>query len=267
MEENKIIFCKECGKESIDNSPTKDKEFCSRKCFLKFNRIEFNRKSMERKRLKRKIEKINDTRKYVCALCGKDIEKIGLYKRRRFCSVACKVKDWKIRHPNYIDKNKYVRLKKWRRENKEKYRIAKNRQYRNRIKRDPLFAKRESERIMKLRMKRMNIDKEFYVRERVRNSFTKALRIYCKTGKITKSKMYGIDYKLIAESLKPFPKDIENWHIDHIIPLVRFNLNNLEEIKKAFAPNNLQWLPALENIRKKDRTMEEWNTIKNRQEK
>lgn len=48
------------------------------------------------------------------------------------------------------------------------------------------------------------------------------------------------------------------WHIDHIVPLARFDLTKEEEFKKAVHYLNLQPLWAEENIKKKDLTMEEW---------
>ena len=65
-----------------------------------------------------------------------------------------------------------------------------------------------------------------------------------------KSKKYGIDYKAIIEHLKPFPKDISIYHIDHIKPLCSFDLTSPKEVKKAFAPENHQWLLARDNLMK-----------------
>ena len=61
---------------------------------------------------------------------------------------------------------------------------------------------------------------------------------------------YGIYWNKVIESLKPFPEDIKNYEIDHIMPLHSFNLENKEEIKKAFNPSNLQWLTIEENRKK-----------------
>ena len=52
------------------------------------------------------------------------------------------------------------------------------------------------------------------------------------------SKKYGINYQAIIEYLKPLPENLSNYHIHHIKPLFTFDFNNLEEIKKAFAPEN-----------------------------
>ena len=78
----------------------------------------------------------------------------------------------------------------------------------------------------------------------------RALKKYSTTGKIHSSNKYGINYSKIILYLSPFPKDISKYHIDHKIPLCSFNLENPEEIKKAFAPENHQWLLAEENLKK-----------------
>lgn len=64
------------------------------------------------------------------------------------------------------------------------------------------------------------------------------------------SKKYGLDWEKVIQELKPFPKDIKNFEIDHILPLHSFDLNKFEEIKKAFDPSNLQWLTIEENRKK-----------------
>jgi hypothetical protein len=54
----------------------------------------------------------------------------------------------------------------------------------------------------------------------------------------------------IIKHLTPFPKDRENYHIDHIKPLCSFDFNDPEQIKEAFAPENHQWLTIEENLKK-----------------
>jgi len=55
-------------------------------------------------------------------------------------------------------------------------------------------------------------------------------------------KKYEVDVKAIINYLKPFPKDLENYHVDHIIPLSKFDHNIPEQIKRAWTPENLTWL-------------------------
>ncbi len=108
----------------------------------------------------------------------------------------------------------------------------------------------------KRRKQQRKVNFNLRIRERIRSNFYLSLKKYSTTGKIKSLKEYGINMKSIIEHLKPFPKDIENYHIDHICPLVSFNFVNkdgsinLEEVKKAWSPENLQWLTAEENIKK-----------------
>lgn len=106
------------------------------------------------------------------------------------------------------------------------------------------------ERNIAYRKQRIKINTNFALICRLRSSLIRAFKYYSKTGKIKVSCEYRIDYQAIIEHLKPFPKDIENYHVDHIIPLSRFNFNNPKHIKIAFRPENHQWLTKEENIRK-----------------
>ena len=95
---------------------------------------------------------------------------------------------------------------------------------------------------------------QFKIAELLRNNLRQALRRYGE-GKTFKSSFYGVDYKEIIEHIGAMPNDGQKYHIDHIRPLASFDLTKIEEIKKAFAPTNHQWLEATENIRKSDK----WN--------
>lgn len=99
---------------------------------------------------------------------------------------------------------------------------------------------------------------QYLIRYRLRQLLYHALERYTKTGKIMSSKKYGISYELIIKRLTPLPfriEDLRNWNIDHIIPLSKFDLNNPEELKKAFSQENLQWLSAKENRIKYNKVM------------
>jgi len=151
----------------------------------------------------------------------------------------------------------YVKLKakKYYQKNKEKInkRMNKYRQM-------PGIKEREikREKSLKYQLMRKNYKQkpEIKIRIRLLARIYNALKHYTKTGKIMSSKMYGINYKKIIEYLKPFPKDLSKYHIDHIKPLCSFQFTmengsaNLEEIEKAFVPENHQWLLAKENQRK-----------------
>ncbi len=123
----------------------------------------------------------------------------------------------------YNDDNEEMR-KQYYQDNKEQL----NLNQKIRIKNDPIFA----------------------IKKRLSGRLRHAFKTYSKNGKVKSSREYGIDYNAIMEHLKPFPKSRELYHIDHIKPLCSFNFNNKEEIKKAFAPENHQWLLAIDNMKK-----------------
>ena len=74
-----------------------------------------------------------------------------------------------------------------------------------------------------------------------------AFKIYSKNGKTKSADEYGINYEAIIKYIGPKPDDIQDWHIDHIIPLASFDFDDIEQIQLAFSPENHQWLIAKEN--------------------
>ena len=92
-------------------------------------------------------------------------------------------------------------------------------------------------------------DELFKIKNRLRVRLCQAIELYLINGKIMGSSK-GISYGAIIEHLKPFPKDLSKYHIDHIKPLCTFELTDPKEVKKAFAPENHQWLTAHENLSK-----------------
>jgi len=101
---------------------------------------------------------------------------------------------------------------------------------------------REKQRIYQ--KNRLINDLNFKIRRRLSN------RLWCviNRGNIPKDNL--INYKAIIEYLQPFPNEICRYHIDHIKPLSSFDLTKPNEIKKAFAPENHQWLLAKDNLSK-----------------
>jgi len=97
--------------------------------------------------------------------------------------------------------------------------------------------------------KRMKTDYKYMIKTRLRDRLREAIRFYTHTGKIRNSEEY-LDYKRIIKHLGPCPGDRKDYHIDHIIPLYNFDFSKEEEIIKAFAPKNLQWLSVKDNLKK-----------------
>ncbi|MFA5048291.1 MAG: hypothetical protein WC516_04705 [Patescibacteria group bacterium] len=102
---------------------------------------------------------------------------------------------------------------------------------------------------------RIENDQRFVVIDRLRKRLKSAFKVFSKNGKIKKSKEYGIYFEAILKHIGPCPGKCEDFHIDHVTPLHLFNFNNPDEIKKAFAPENHQWLKKEENLRKGGRLL------------
>ena len=94
-------------------------------------------------------------------------------------------------------------------------------------------------------------DREYYqknsLRIRIRNRVSKALRSQG-IKKVMTVDGYGIDVAAIIAHIGPCPGP--DWHIDHLRPLAWFDLSDPNELMAAFSPENHQWLPAFENMKK-----------------
>ena len=101
------------------------------------------------------------------------------------------------------------------------------------------------------RKQRRKIDKDYLIKERIRSNFYLSLKKYSITGKVMSTSKY-LDMDAIIKHLTPFP-DLLLYEVDHIIPLKRFNHDDPEQIRRAWLPSNLQWLPKEINRWKSDR--------------
>lgn len=200
-----------------------------------------------------------------CESCGIEIK--AKLKSKRFCSRSCQLKKY-FEDPNnkkarrdynkkYVNESENKeRMKEWRKGYRQRPDIkAKNRilavtKYREKRKKYwKEYGKRSKvrSRINTKDRTRRKIDKKYAIIDRLRRSLNHALTKYSETGKIMSSKKYGINWGNIINNLQPFPKNLNNYEIDHIKPLHSFNFNDSKEIKKAFDPLNLQWLTIEEN--------------------
>ena len=206
--------------------------------------------------------------KNICSVCGKEFKSISKFKK--YCSLDCKEKQKSLVKASLLkpkiclrckDKqtltplhiycescNHIVLIEQYNR-HKERSRNNSNKRYQI-IKDDLEFKRKRNEKYKIYHVNRYKEDSQFAVAVRLRNLLYQALKTYTKNGKTFSSKKYGIDYNKLIEQLKPFPKNIETLNIDHIKPLCSFNLENIEEIKKAFAPENLRWISEKENKQK-----------------
>lgn len=155
----------------------------------------------------------------------------------------------------------------------------KSQNYYDRKKRDPIaYKKLISRMVEKRRLKRQN-DLKFRFDERkktiqrakerykkdpifklslnLRNRLNRAVERGTKTGSAVQDLGCSIsDFKIYLESKFQPGMTWENhgeWHIDHIIPLSKVDLKNVDEFKKAVHFTNLQPLWAKENIKKSNK--------------
>ncbi len=166
------------------------------------------------------------------------VSKLGEeYRQRPEVKVRKKESDKQYYEKNKEKIDKYQ--KRYQKDNEEELK-----QYRKQ------YGQDNKERRRKFLNKKYSDDSYFAIKIKLRTRLYRTLRQYSKNGKVRTSNEYGIDYKAIIEHLKPFPKHRGLFHIDHIIPISSFDFNNPEEIKKAFAPENHQWLLAEDNLKK-----------------
>jgi len=110
--------------------------------------------------------------------------------------------------------------------------------------------KRESDKERKAR------DPESRLRAKISSAFTTSFKRYGMTKEDTRFSYTGISQSEYAAHLKndPLWEDYVNKsypiHVDHVLPLFLFQLECEDEIKKAWNPRNLRFLPASENLSK-----------------
>lgn len=94
------------------------------------------------------------------------------------------------------------------------------------------------------------------IRRNLRSRLNRALRGLYKSGSAIRDLGCSIvEFKQHLESKFSPGMSWDNygmygWHIDHIIPLVKFNLRDPFELQKAIHYNNLQPLWAVDNLKK-----------------
>lgn len=220
-------ICKNCIKEFNINN--KNQKYCSKSCRVKFNKDKY------RKSLKGKLKEKEYSKLYYL----KNKEKLR-QKRKNYYYSHHKEEREKRKKYYYNNLNKELSEENKRKRKKFKKEYRKNPE--NKIK------------INEYQRRKLKEDKEYWIRSNLRRRLNHAINHYRRKGIIIKSKSDLINYDKIIQYLKPFPKNIKNYHIDHIKSLSSFNLinpdnsSNIKKIKKAFAPKNHQWLLVKENL-------------------
>ncbi len=243
--------CEECGVE-IERKGNNYKycEVCRKECYKanskkwreknKDKRRDYNKEYYQRLEVKERIKEYQKNNKEKLKVYIKEYRKNNEEKLKVY------MKEYRKENKEYLNKQggEYYE------NNKEKL-AEQMKEYRN----DP----KNKERINLINSQRRKTDPNFCIERCIRNRVNKSLSVYTKTGKTRKIKEYGINIKAIINHLKPFPKDRDKYHVDHIVPLVMFKFinddgsTNYEQIRRAWVPENLQWLTVEENLEKGDR--------------
>lgn len=84
-------------------------------------------------------------------------------------------------------------------------------------------------------------DSKFRVESLIRTRLQSAFKEYSKNGKINTCNEYGIDFGAIYKYVGDRPGSGKDWHLDHIIPISVFDLDNQEHVRLANIPENLRW--------------------------
>jgi hypothetical protein len=205
-----------------------------------------------------------------CNVCG-ETKPIGEFSSKTRCKKCTSeyYKEYRTKNKDVFlkkqerEKERYAELKKiqakgWYKKNKnrkkeyDKEYLAKNK-IKIKKRRAEYYQKNKAKIKEKVRIYNNNKyqeDEQFNIRCRLRHRLREAFKRYSKNGKVGRSKDYDIDWQAIIQYIGPCPGNIEDYHIDHIIPLCKFNFDVLDEIQAAFSPENHQWLTKEENLKK-----------------
>jgi len=186
--------------------------------------------------------------------------------KRKYFTEEERIKAKKDNYKKYYQNNTQTILKQqkiYRKNNIEK----RKEYYRNDKESHKLYGRKyfeEHKEQLKLKRKirhynRLKIDINYKIACNLRIRLNKAFKGNQKSGSAIEDLGCSIpEFKLYLESKFQSGMTWENWsrtgwHIDHIIPLSSFNLENREEFLKACHYTNLQPLWAEENFRKGNR--------------
>lgn len=191
--------------------------------------------------------------------------------KSKLCT-RCAQKKWNKEHEKEIKIYHKKHRKKYYKENKERE-LAINQKYRenNKVKISKInykYYKKRTEYYKNLSKKYYEKNKEkrakynleyvkkkykedlaFRNRRKLGTALGGVIRYYLKTGKVSNPlPELGVDWKGIMKVLTPIPKPRKDYHVDHIIPLYKFDLSDIEQILTAFAPENHRWTLAKDNM-------------------
>jgi hypothetical protein len=197
----------------------------------------------------------------ICQQCNKEFIK---KRSRKFCSEEC-VKIYRQKYTKELHKKRYIKKeihgnKKYFTEKEKAEAIKRNRNN---------FNKTEKAKINKSKAKysikyyyKQKEDTQKYSQYKMIHNLRKRLREVAKQKKAENTRagsgsvLFGCSYTQLRNHLKKQFKDgmswknYGDWHIDHIIPMAKFDMNVIDQRNKCFHYSNLQPLWAVDNLKK-----------------
>jgi hypothetical protein len=158
----------------------------------------------------------------------------------------------KKQRQEYYQRNKSKMLdynKSWREINKDNLKEKRKNYYKN-------YYEANKEKQFKYQKNRKKTDLQFKLSCAIRSRLYKSIKNECKVGSAVKDLGCSVDELIIYLESK-FQEGMswnnwkhDGWHIDHIKPLSRFDLNDREQFLEACHYSNLQPLWAEDNLSK-----------------
>jgi len=163
----------------------------------------------------------------ICSFCRNEFK--SNRKNVKYCSELCKIKRRIKYQKEYYLKNKIIIKEK-----KKRYLNT------------PEAKIKRKDYIKKYIKKRYKEDILFQIKMRLRSNINAHLKSQLNKKEIKEAKKL-INFEGIIEHLKPFPKNIKNLDIEHILPISKFNLKDKKNILILFHPFNHWFLNSKEN--------------------
>jgi len=170
------------------------------------------------------MKECSDSLNTVCLLCGTRLFIPKGVHNKKFCTVKCQQKQYRINNRLKLSQDK----RQWVKDNYERHKSTLLRNQKHRLKHDI----------------------EFMLARALRKRFTEAFKIMSKSGSAVDDLGCSMEYfkKYLESKFQPGMTwdnyGLKGWHIDHIKPLSKFNLQNEQDRKKACNYKNLQPLWA-----------------------
>jgi len=200
----------------------------------------------------------------ICSKCGevKDRSEFSFRKDTQKYRNACK-KCIKARNTKYYQDNKEKLRetnKKWRLNNKEKSDAIYAR-YRKTDKRKAVCKKwynNNKEKVLEYRNNRYRTDVQYNLNIKIRRRLWMSMKNYKITKPDKTINILGCSYNELREYIESLFTKGMSWdlvlsseiHLDHVLPISYFDLENNEQLKSAFHYTNLQPLWAKDNLSK-----------------